>query len=134
MALLYLDDIICNCPIEICCLDNEPGLLGPLSQLLVFRWKQPRTWKRVCYLHKIQDISLLLPLKFSSLFLPLAHKSNTVKLAQLSIWDIAHIGPHQGTTVRSCLKISSNACCFYHWTLVKFCTNGWCYVPTKEIT
>ena len=37
----------------------------------------------------------MLPLKFSSLFLPLAHKSNTVKLAQLSIWDIAHIGPHQ---------------------------------------
>ena len=54
--------VICNCP-EICCYDSEPGLLRPLSLLVVLRWKQVGAWKRVCYWQEIERFSYDLEMK-----------------------------------------------------------------------
>jgi len=52
MALLYLDDIICNCPIEICCLDNALGLVRAFIAAFSFKVKATQDLKKSLLLAK----------------------------------------------------------------------------------
>ena len=55
MATVQDFEFVVCCLLQLC--DNEPGLLRPLSQLLILTWKQGRAWQRLFCCHKI-NVSL----------------------------------------------------------------------------